>query len=326
MNNQTDRLLFLDGWRGLAITTVLLGHFSPLPDVLGSFGVELFFVLSGRLMAHILFVEKMPLPKFFQRRFARIYPALLVFVLAMAALTIVATALGVERGIDPASAVGALTFTINYFPVSGIEVAGTLEHIWSLAIEEHSYALLALLALLAVPRLVVPVCLGLGILGILNGLRLYLNGAGDVHEIYWRTDVRLAPIFLSAGIYLLTRNLKARWIGAVALAASLPLFFVLPLQFKFIVPTILLAVAVNTIDAAPRRLLSALSMPALVWLGTISYSLYLWQQLYYKMVGGMLMVVPAVATATLSWRFVEVPARKAINSWRFSLKQQSQNA
>ena len=49
---------------------------------LGRFGVELFFVLSGRLMAEILFVQKMPLD-FFLRRFSRVYPALFVFVLAM---------------------------------------------------------------------------------------------------------------------------------------------------------------------------------------------------------------------------------------------------
>jgi len=73
----------LDGWRGLAILGVLFDHFVTKSGInLGRFGVELFFVLSGRLMAEILFVQKMPLD-FFLRRFSRVYPALFVFVLAM---------------------------------------------------------------------------------------------------------------------------------------------------------------------------------------------------------------------------------------------------
>ncbi|MBB6484382.1 acyltransferase family protein [Rhizobium lusitanum] len=61
----------LDGWRGLAILIVLTGHFggdTVLPG-LASAGVDLFFVLSGRLMAEILFVRKIPLRLFFFRRF-----------------------------------------------------------------------------------------------------------------------------------------------------------------------------------------------------------------------------------------------------------------
>ncbi|MER8439084.1 hypothetical protein NKH36_02770 [Mesorhizobium sp. M1312] len=51
------RLAHLDGWRGLSIVLVLIGHFFPVPGInLGVMGVEFFFVLSGRLMAEILFV------------------------------------------------------------------------------------------------------------------------------------------------------------------------------------------------------------------------------------------------------------------------------
>jgi peptidoglycan/LPS O-acetylase OafA/YrhL len=52
------RLAYLDGWRGLSIALVLIGHFVPVPGInLGVLGVEFFFVLSGRLMAEILFIE-----------------------------------------------------------------------------------------------------------------------------------------------------------------------------------------------------------------------------------------------------------------------------
>src|SRR5690348_911910 len=74
------RLSYLDGWRGFSILMVLLAHFVMHEDV-GFIGVQMFFALSGRLMADILFAERFPLKEFYKRRFARIYPGLFVFVL-----------------------------------------------------------------------------------------------------------------------------------------------------------------------------------------------------------------------------------------------------
>src|ERR1700761_7320849 len=51
--------ILLDNWRGWAILLVLIGHFFETDgDSLGRLGVELFFVLSGRLMADLLFVKR----------------------------------------------------------------------------------------------------------------------------------------------------------------------------------------------------------------------------------------------------------------------------
>ena len=78
-----QHLEHLDGWRGIAVSLVLLGHFwgdAHLWSGMSKLGVALFFVLSGRLMSEILFVRKSRLSTFFLRRFSRVYPALLVFV------------------------------------------------------------------------------------------------------------------------------------------------------------------------------------------------------------------------------------------------------
>jgi peptidoglycan/LPS O-acetylase OafA/YrhL len=124
----------------------------------------------------------------------------------------------------------------------------------------------------------------------------------------------LAPVFLSAAIYL-SKPTKGSIIAGLL---SLPLFLILPLWLKFIVPTILLAYSVNAIDHAPQGVLAGLSHPLIVGLGLISYSLYLWQQLFYNMAAGNpLGVLPALITAWISYRYVEVPARKAINSFQF---------
>src|SRR4051794_29870058 len=159
------RLVYLDGWRGLSIALVLIGHFFPVPGInLGVLGVEFFFVLSGRLMGEILFIERYPLKKFFKRRFSRIYPALLVFVaVAMVALS------GTFIAFKWKAALTALTFTYNY---AGILVtrAGALDHIWSLCVEEHAYVILALISATVARRdRVIPLLLALALLAMANG-------------------------------------------------------------------------------------------------------------------------------------------------------------
>ena len=111
-----ERILYLDGWRGIAIVTVLIGHFNTSLYMAGSLGVELFFVLSGRLMASILFEEKYPLKDFFVRRFSRIFPALAFYCLVVFSLTVAAEVAGVSFKALPSlmDTLSALTFTINY--------------------------------------------------------------------------------------------------------------------------------------------------------------------------------------------------------------------
>lgn len=193
------RLAYLDGWRGLSIALVLIGHFFPVPGInLGVLGVEFFFVLSGRLMGEILFIERYPLKKFFKRRFSRIYPALLVFVvIAMVALS------GTFIAYKWKAALTALTFTYNY---AGILVtrAGALDHIWSLCVEEHAYIILALISALVSSRnRVIPLLLALALLAMANGAVSYWVFKLDYEATYWRTDVHIASILLSASICLL---------------------------------------------------------------------------------------------------------------------------
>ena len=71
----TSNLPFLDGWRGVAIVMLMIGHFAPVPGIdFGTIGVNFFFVLSGLLMSRILFVDAVPIPTFYRRRIARIFP------------------------------------------------------------------------------------------------------------------------------------------------------------------------------------------------------------------------------------------------------------
>jgi peptidoglycan/LPS O-acetylase OafA/YrhL len=139
----SQRLDYLDGWRGLSIIAVLLGHYAPLGIYnTGRLGVEMFFVLSGRLMADVLFVERFPLGAFFRRRIARVWPGLFVFVAIMA----VAFRGSGNLQVKPIDIVSSLTFTGNYVRIY-LHNMGVLDHTWSLCVEEWGYLVLGLVAL-----------------------------------------------------------------------------------------------------------------------------------------------------------------------------------
>ncbi|QIA23180.1 acyltransferase [Mesorhizobium sp. AA22] len=315
------RLAYLDGWRGLSIALVLIGHFFPVPGInLGVMGVEFFFVLSGRLMAEILFVERYPLKAFFKRRFSRIYPALLIFVVAsMVALS------GTFVAFKWKAALTALTFTYNY---AGILVsrAGALDHIWSLCVEEHAYVILALISFFVSGRArVVMLLSALSVLAMANGAISYWVFAMDYETTYWRTDVHIASILLSAVICLLKADdrLPALFKGphvAVAASVGAVLLFMdavtTPIHYLVAVP--LLALAVNSLDFSTRYLTGFLSCWPMATLGLWSYSLYLWQQPFYKFVysqgsAPLLMLAGVFACALCSYYIVEKPARGWLN-------------
>jgi peptidoglycan/LPS O-acetylase OafA/YrhL len=314
------RLLYLDGWRGLSIALVLIGHFLPVPGInLALLGVEFFFVLSGRLMAEILFIENYPLKAFFKRRFSRIYPALLVFVLAGMVLFA-----GTFVAYKWKAALTALTFTYNYVGIL-INRAGALDHIWSLCVEEHAYVALALISVLVARRRLAVVLAALAVLSMVSGAVSYWVFQLGFDASYWRTDTHIASILVSALLCWL--KTFPRWRAAMQHPAIAPvavllgtLFFLdaVPMPLHYMAGTLFLAIAVNTLDFAPVRLTGLLSWRPAAQLGLWSYSLYLWQQPYYKFVyfkgsPALPMLGLTFACALGSYYLVENPARRWLN-------------
>ena len=313
MNQPDGRIQYLDGWRGLSILAVLIGHFIVVPGIeLGPFGVEMFFVLSGRLMAEILFERRIDLPLFYQRRFSRVYPGLFVFVVLSLAIL----------RFDALSAVRALTFTLNYLGTETHE----LDHIWSLCVEEHAYVVLGFIAFLNRrfrfdPALVLWVLGGLSMAdGFIGSAFLHL----DWYQAYWRTDAHVGSIFCSAAVYLNARSWSPsalrRWsvvplaLLAVALNTNLA-----PDYVKYSVGTLLLCYAVNSVRLSDDRIRGLLSLRPLTLLGTISFSVYLWQQPFYLMsfghhkLYGLGLLAASIAVGAASYALVEQPARKGLN-------------
>ncbi len=317
-----DHSALLDNWRGWAILLVMAGHFSHLPAVdAGRVGVELFFVLSGRLMADLLFKKRTPIPTFFYRRFTRVLPLSLLFVVTAWIIFPPGPLFLPDK-----AALASAGMVVNYTQLLGISAPIT-DHFWSLCVEEHSYLALALVALLmrhvgrdkgSWPAVI---CLVLAGLMMLNGVRLWV-ATHNYYMTYWRSDVRAASIFLSVGLRVLHLNgrlafLRRAWVPLVAFALGIALnWHHVPEPLKYSLGTFGIAIAVNTLEAAPAAARRFLSSSVVGWVGTISYSLYIWQQPFFYSIdkyGALPMAAFAFAVATLSFYLDENPIRLELN-------------
>lgn len=304
---------WLDGWRGLAILLVLIGHFFPNDYVnLGRLGVELFFVLSGHLMGQLLFIKKTPLITFFKRRLSRIIPAMAVFLIMS---IFIAPLMGVKVEIQPL--LMAATFTINYVHALGLPSSHLYEHFWSLGIEEHSYIILGTIAFFTrSPLKILAACL---IFMVVNGFISTLILHQSYYQAYWRTDVGAFAIFLAVFLTLLKLDIKHLSLWFI-LGAGLIVLYLARNSFpyyavKYSLGTLLIAFILVHLDKVPSFIRVGLSFAPLMWLGTISYSLYLWQQLFYiTEFNRPLMLICALTAGSLSYYFIEKPARNYLNS------------
>jgi peptidoglycan/LPS O-acetylase OafA/YrhL len=321
-----SHLSHLDGWRGICILLVIAGHFVPGLGALGSIGVEFFFVLSGRLMAEILIFKRQPIGLFLKRRIARVVPALAFYVL-VAGTVINAIFLYQGASLQLLSPAAALLFFHNYLPASA--ALPGFEHTWSLAVEEHSYLLLVLIAVISKrkPRLAAGLALGICVLTFVNALRLSAAPAPGAQFIVWRSDVRVASVLMSFAACVLLRRgsaggrlSSASWLAPVAALLAITFAFtnfaIAPVQLT--ICTILSAIAVNSLGTSARAFRNWLEHPFLVWAGTLSFSLYLWQQIFYwfTFVGLPAYAAVALALVCALWSFkrIEEPARNYINA------------
>jgi peptidoglycan/LPS O-acetylase OafA/YrhL len=262
-------------------------------------------------MAELLFINRQPLGYFLKRRVARVWPALYLFVFVMA---LVFSAPGPHH-VGAQKVFGALTYTFNYVHLMS---GGTLvlNHLWSLCVEEWAYLFLAILAL-ATRRWDLPaarIILAIAALCAINGLIQSWYGL-DYRAVYWRTDVRLASIFVACGLYLVLckRNVPAYLPIVAGLLGGLLHTYLFPDVVKYTIGTFLLAVSVATIDTAPRLAIRLLSTRVLTLMGLWSYSIYLWQQPFTKVLHAWPLPVKlalTMAAALASFYIVEAPLRR----------------
>jgi peptidoglycan/LPS O-acetylase OafA/YrhL len=327
----------LDGWRAVAIGLVLVDHGADalitaarhvhldlarlldanLRMIIGLFGVHIFFGLSGFLITTRLMDEErktktVSLKKFYLRRLFRIQPPALAFLLVVGALGW-ARVIPVHRG----SWLSAMLCFANLTSVPHTWYTG---HFWSLAVEEHFYLLWPMLFLVLGSRARIA-----GALAFALGLALWRSVAFKYHltfsesnvaQFWGRTDIQAEGLMwgclaalvgkrasLRAWVdWLCTRKMFWLWLGV--LLASV---FVHSRDWKtnFLLKTVAAAliplVLLGTVRHPTLWVGRILESSVLRWVGRISYSLYLWQQVFF------------------AWDAERAPALGVLQTWPLNL-------
>jgi peptidoglycan/LPS O-acetylase OafA/YrhL len=333
--SKTVNLPYLDGWRGLAIIAVLVSHFGIhyYRTWMGTVGVQLFFVLSGYLMANLLFIKEVRLPSFFMRRLSRILPTLFVFVPAMAVYAYFRT----NHFPRLSEFISTLVFLRTYFPfdINILESTWPVGNLWSLNVEEHSYIFLAAVAVVAryVNRAWVTVLLLLLSAAAVFFCVLYYpsHPPGGAAPWYARSECASLGLVAAAAIRVFRHACTVNSIGRLDYWVTLTcigvaIIFHTTYQYRglhFSLAPLLLAIAINFLDRAPHIMRRLLSIRVIRWFGKCSFSMYLWQQPFYIAViayeiPNWIGVILGVALGAASFYLIEDPARKWINSggWR----------
>jgi peptidoglycan/LPS O-acetylase OafA/YrhL len=304
------RLPGLDGLRGVAVLVVIayhlnLANFFPA----GFLGVDIFFTVSGFIITALLLQEhartgRIDFAAFYLRRARRLFPAALVMLLVLVALTPLLLPLALQRLAEDLLA--AFFYLSNWWQIvakqsyfEAIEHPQLLQHLWSLAVEEQYYVLWPLLAL-ALLNKAGKTGLGLAAGGIAVASTawmawLYVTqiDGGDPSRVYLGTDTHLMGLLTGSALAAWwnpwklrltspTRDEVFNLAGTAALAALIWAMAETHEGMAGLYQGGFLGVAVLTgvvIVASTREgtwVVWMLSCRPLLWLGARSYSLYLW--------------------------------------------------
>jgi peptidoglycan/LPS O-acetylase OafA/YrhL len=332
------RMRALDGLRAISIGAVLLGHLSgtrgfpnlqiePFIGDYANLGVVMFFVISGFLITTLLVeeyqqFESISLRLFYARRVLRLFPAFLMYVLFLVTMQ----RLGTIR-LNPGDLLAAMTYTVNFRRGNSWYIG----HLWSLSVEEQFYLLWpaalvvtgcrraiwvagAMMLISPVARLLavqhnvpssifpcVADSLACGCLLALLGDRLRLQA--------WYTRLIASPYFVPVAVVLilLCSRLRVYLIGIV---------------FGVCVINILMSAIVHRCILTRSKMSDFLAAPVLVGVGVLSYSLYLWQQLFLNRSASWaicqfpLNLALAMLAASASYYLVERPLNRLRRKFR----------
>lgn len=327
----------LDGLRAIAVAAVVWSHWER-PYQFGlpfGAGVHLFYVLSGFLITRILLnLRAAPqrggaLRAFYLRRALRIFPA---FYLALALAW-----LGDVSPLRDTLAWHA-GYLSNLLIFSTGDWQGSLSHLWSLAVEEQFYLVWPWLVVFVPQRWLVPALVATVVSAPLFRWMLALQGVrenmlavltpGSMDSLGLGALLAVAmtrpgsPSSVGLARTAVPLSLSALWLALVAGSASLPLWLVACKQtVQAAVFTWVVWRAANGFDGTIGRLLSA---PPLVYVGRISYGIYLAHGFAGEILGSVgvssralpeplrfvVLAASTVAVAAASWHFFEQPINR----------------
>ncbi len=330
----------IDGLRSLAVIPVLFYHVGVAGFPGGFVGVDIFFVISGYLICGMIDGDlrkgSFSLGNFYKRRILRILPALFAMFLVTSALAYV-YCLPVELedySKSLASAAGSVSNlyfagTAGYFDAPA--ETKPLLHTWSLGVEEQFYLIVPLLMLFAYRVLPKRAGLLLASAAALSFAAAVAVSYRNTTFVFYLTPFRAWELALGALLSIKvipapqTESGK-NTCGAIGLLIVLGAIFLGSSSAPLLLMTSLAAIGAVLVIASSEHGVSAvgrlLSLRPVVFVGLISYSLYLWHWplIVFQRTDGFLpgpsgattkltLVAVSIGIAWLSWKFVESPFR-----------------
>ncbi|MGA8988015.1 acyltransferase family protein [Aeromicrobium sp.] len=338
--------LDIEGMRTIAVGSVLAAH-AGIPFLAGGFvGVDVFFVLSGFLITGLLTREvassgRVDLANFWARRVRRLLPASATVLVFSTIVTFIYLPI-TQRQAFGGDIVSAALYVVNWrLADRGVDYLAEdigqspVQHYWSLAVEEQFYflwpPLILAIGVLAARRWK---HVAFGVLGLITAASFVyavMQTASSPQTAYFVSTTRIWELGIGALLALsvtavvrLPRVARAvgGWVG-IAMIAYAVLFFDTSTAWpgaSALVPTVgaglLIASGLAATPGSPQRLLSLAPM---VWIGGLSYSIYLWHwpmlvaaQATYpdlRLRWTVLLMMVSIVPAWLSHRLIENPIR-----------------
>jgi peptidoglycan/LPS O-acetylase OafA/YrhL len=341
----------IQGLRAVAIALVVLFHFQLGPFKGGQVGVDVFFVISGYVITTALLRErdrsgKFSISGFYSRRVLRILPASTLVLLSVLVASIVMFSSSQVVSVAADARAAALFFANVHVSHSAnayyeaTKLYTPLGHYWSLSIEEQFYmlwpiTLLGLLALVVQRWQNSTIAVGLAALTtIAMGVSIVATPSNR-NAAYFSSFIRFGEIALGA-LVAVAESWRPKiprpgaealtWIGLVAIfaasvafrdAASLP-------GWRVIIPIVATSMLIRFAPLSYGSTTWLLSRKPMLWLGAISYSLYLWHYPIYVLAVdhghswpsttlASLLLATSVLVAAATYRFIENPARRSVH-------------
>jgi peptidoglycan/LPS O-acetylase OafA/YrhL len=294
-----DHLPSLDGLRAISIAFVLLGHLSRTRGFvrvelgIGDYahlGVIVFFVISGFLITRLMLSEyakyaHLSLQRFYARRALRLFPASFTFIACVCLLW----AAGIVH-LHARDIWHAVTYTVNFEPGRSWEIG----HLWSLSVEEQFYLIWPFTFMVLGPRRAgwVAVCVILFGPVARSSAWLFLRATPyrDLEMFPMVSDsLAMGCLLAKVGGWLENKDWYLRLFrpaysaGLLALILFINRFegYTVVSVFGASIANACIAVLIHRSVYFPRdRIGRILNWRPVAFVGLLSYSLYLWQQLF----------------------------------------------
>ncbi len=299
------RISGLDGLRAYSVITVVVLHLhifiswyeqsSPLYSLIWH-GVEIFFVISGFLITHLLMREhkkygEIHLRKFLARRALRIFPLFYLFITA-----IVVASIPFNTNSTVSQLFFSAIYAFNFIPRKMNNTA--LSHTWSLAVEEHFYLIWPPIFMLMLKRGITPrrmLLILAGFFVILECFNHYIivaSGLGSVFFVErWTSSAATYLLAGCMGGILINTDSWNRIAGSTLTSFFLVLIFGIGflVDFWYIGPLIItrdlriagiLAAILWVVSNQNSALVKILEFHPIRYVGQVSYGIYIWQGFY----------------------------------------------